>query len=42
MYVTTAQFVSDLVGNPEDMFSHDVAYLGVSICIAYSLFLTKS
>ena len=22
----TAQFVWDLVGNPEDMFSHDVAY----------------
>ena len=29
----TAQFVSDLVDNPEDKFSHNVAYMYNELCL---------
>ena len=38
-YSYTAWFVSDLVGNPEDRFSHDAANIFSSILI-FLLFLT--
>ena len=37
----TAHFVSDLVGNPKDRFSHDVAHFNIVACLSvqrYSLY----